>query len=409
MGRVIIIGAGASGMMAAYAAALNGHDVTILEKNEKCGKKLFITGKGRCNLTNACMPDEFFGNIVSNAKFMYSPFYALTNYDTMDLFSDMFGLSLKTERGNRVFPASDKSSDVIRALTKALSGMGADIRLNTQVTGLIINGGNICGVRCGGTEYNADAVIIATGGLSYSSTGSTGDGYAFAREAGHRITALSPALVPLETMQGWVTRLQGLSLKNVKVTFTSDGRKLYSDFGEMIFTHYGVSGPVILSASSHIGSASAEQPVGLCIDLKPALEFEQLVRRIGRDFDENKNQQFKNSLGKLLPAKLIPVITEMSGISPDKRINSVTREERRNLAHILKNLCCTIKGPRGYNEAIITHGGVDVKEINPTTMESRKCRGLYFAGEVIDVDAVTGGYNLQIAWSTGYLAGISVR
>lgn len=408
MSKIIIIGAGAAGMMSAYGAAQNGHDVTVLEKNEKCGKKLYITGKGRCNLTNACGPEEFFDSIVNNSKFMYSPFYALTNYGTMDLFSDTFGLDIKIERGNRVFPASDKSSDVISALKRMLDRMNVKIRLGTQVTGLLINNGKVCGVKCSDREYNADAVIVATGGLSYASTGSTGDGYEFARSAGHSVTRLSPALVPLETKEEWVTKLQGLSLKNIEVTFTVGGKKLYSDFGEMIFTHYGVSGPVILTAGSYIGdSVASGGTVLLSIDLKPALDHERLAKRIDRDFEEHSNQQFKNSLGKLLPAKLIPVIVKMSGISPDKKVNSVTRDERNKLAHILKNLSCTIKGLRGYNEAIITRGGINVKEINPATMESKKCKNLFFAGEVIDVDAVTGGYNLQIAWSTGYLAGIS--
>lgn len=410
MGKVVIVGAGAAGMMAAYGAALNGNDVTVLEKNEKCGKKLYITGKGRCNITNSCEPEDFFDRIVSNGKFMYSPFYSLTNLQTMDLFADTFGLNIKTERGNRVFPSSDKSSDVIRALTKALDRMNVNIKLNSQVTGLIISDNTAKGVKTHDLSYEADAVIVATGGLSYASTGSTGDGYDFARSAGHSITSLCPALVPLEVKQEWVTGLQGLSLKNIDVTFTAGGKRLYSDFGEMIFTHFGVSGPVILSASSYIGhSVASGRPVELGIDLKPALDHEQLVRRINRDFEERPNQQFKNSLVRLLPSKLIPVIVDMTDISPEKKVNAVTREERGRLAHIIKNLSCTISGLRGYNEAIITQGGINVKEINPATMESKKCRGLYFAGEVIDVDAVTGGYNLQIAWSTGYLAGISVN
>lgn len=410
MGKVVIVGAGAAGMMAAYGAALNGHDVMVLEKNEKCGKKLYITGKGRCNITNACEPEEFFDRIVSNSKFMYSPFYSLTNMQTMDLFADTFGLNIKTERGNRVFPSSDKSSDVIRALTKTLNRMNVKIKLNSQVTGLIINDNTVKGVKTRDFSYEADAVIVATGGLSYASTGSTGDGYGFAKSAGHSVTKLCPALVPLEVKQEWVTELQGLSLKNIEVTFTADGKRLYSEFGEMIFTHFGVSGPVILSASSYIGNRVASGcAVELNIDLKPALGYEQLIKRITRDFEERNNQQFKNSLGKLLPSKLIPFIVRMTGVNPDRKVNSVTREERSRLAHIIKNLSCTISGLRGYNEAIITRGGINVKEINPATMESKKCRGLYFAGEVIDVDAVTGGYNLQIAWSTGYLAGISVE
>lgn len=409
MGKVIVIGAGAAGMMAAYGAALNKHEVIIYEKNEKCGKKIYITGKGRCNLTNACDAEEFFERIVTNSKFMYSSYYTMTNYQTMELFSDVFGLDIKTERGNRVFPLSDKSSDVINCIVRTLKKMNVCIKLNQKVDELIIEGDSVKGIISEGKRIYSDAVIVATGGKSYASTGSTGDGYEFARQCGHTIAEPLPALVPLVTKESWVKDLQGLSLKNIEVTFTTDNKVIYSDFGEMIFTHYGVSGPVILSAGSYIRKRIANgNKISLSIDLKPALKEEQLERRIIRDFEEQSNQQYKNSLGKLLPRKLIPVIVELTGINPKKQVNEITKEERSKLVHILKNLQCTVTGTRDFNEAIITQGGVNVKEINPATMESKKCKNLYFAGEVIDVDAVTGGYNLQVAWSTGYLAGISV-
>lgn len=410
MSKVIVIGAGAAGMMAAYSAALNNHEVIIIEKNEKCGKKIYITGKGRCNITNACDAEEFFDMMISNKKFMYSPFYSMTNYQVMDLFEQTFGLKIKTERGNRVFPLSDKSSDVINSLIKAIKKQGVTVKLGVSVNELIIENDEIKGVKTDDGIYKADSVIVATGGLSYPSTGSTGDGYKFAKYAGHEVTKLMPALVPLETKEKWVTELQGLSLKNIKVSFTCDNKELYSDFGEMIFTHFGVSGPVILSASSLLTKRLHNNNViKLSIDLKPALTLEQLDKRIMRDFEEQSNQQFKNSLGKLLPKKIIPVIISLTGINSKKQVNAITKEERMKLAKTLKNLECTITKPRGFNEAIITQGGINVKEINPATMESKICKGLYFAGEVLDVDAVTGGYNLQIAWSTGYLAGLSIQ
>jgi len=410
MSKVIIIGAGAAGMMAAYSAAINNHEVIIFEKNEKCGKKIYITGKGRCNVTNACDADEFFDMMISNKKFMYSPYYSMTNYQVMDLFEQTFGLALKTERGNRVFPLSDKSSDVINSLVKALKKLNVKICLNTEIKDLCIENNIIKGVKTEDRTYAADAVVVATGGLSYPSTGSTGDGYRFAKGIGHEVTKLMPALVPLEVKEKWITELQGLSLKNIRVSFSCDNKELYSDFGEMIFTHFGVSGPVILSASSFLTKRLHNNNIiKLTIDLKPALTVEQLDKRIMRDFEEQSNQQFKNSLGKLLPRKIIPVIISLTGINPKKQVNAVTKEERMKLAGILKNLECTITKPRGFNEAIITQGGVNVKEINPATMESKLCKGLYFAGEVIDVDAVTGGYNLQVAWSTGYLAGMSIE
>lgn len=409
MSKVIIIGAGAAGMMAAYSAAKCGHEVTIIEKNEKCGKKLFITGKGRCNLTNACDAEEFFDKIVTNPKFMYSAFYTFTNYQCMDLFENEFGLEIKTERGQRVFTASDKSYDVINALKGALKKAGVRIILNKKVTELIITDNVVCGVKCGDEEFRAHAVIVATGGNSYKSTGSDGDGYRFAKAAGHTIKNVEPALVPLVTKEAWVKDLQGLSLRNIGVTYMSGSKVIYSDFGEMIFTHYGVSGPVVLTASSYIGKKINGGSITMIIDLKPALKDQQLEARIIRDFEEKPNLIFKNSLSKLLPKKLIPVIVSLSGIDPMKQVNSVTREERIKLVQLLKNLTCTITGLRDFNEAIVTRGGVCVKEVVPGTMESKLCKHLYFAGEVLDVDAVTGGFNLQVAWSTGYLAGMEIE
>lgn len=411
MSKVIIIGAGAAGMMAAYAAAKNGHSVTIIERNEKCGKKIYITGKGRCNLTNACEPDVFFENVITNSKFMYSSFYTLSNTQTMELFSDELGLHIKTERGGRVFPESDKSSDVISALTRALKRYDVKILFNVKVVKLIINDNVIKGVQLtDGSSVEADSVIVATGGISYKSTGSDGDGYKFARQAGHTIKSTSPSLVPMNTKEEWVTSLQGLSLKNVTVSFFSGDKKIYEEFGEMLFTHFGVSGPLILTASSRIGKQiyNNNGNIKMFIDCKPALSEDELEQRIIRDFETMLNQQFKNALGKLFPKKLIPVIVNLSGIKPEKPVNSITKDERHKLAHMIKSLPITILGLRDYNEAIITRGGISVNEINPSTMESKLCNNLFFAGEVLDVDAVTGGYNLQIAWSTGYLAGLSV-
>lgn len=423
--RLIVIGGGPAGMLAAYAAAQCGHRVTLLEQNEKLGKKLFITGKGRCNLTNAGDMDNLFANVVSNPKFLYSAFHGFDNRQTLDFF-DTYGLRTKVERGNRVFPASDHSSDVIAALKRALVQAGVEILLNTKAERLLyepcgeFHGGEgdigaktktanmrVTGVQTGRARLDADLVIVATGGRSYPSTGATGDGYRFAGESGHQIVPQTPALVPLETREPWVGELQGLSLKNTAITVYSGKKKLYEDFGEMLFTHFGVSGPMILSASGSIPAKRLTEGLLLVIDLKPALDLEQLDQRIRKDFDGQKNKQFKNSLGQLLPSKLIPVIVNLSGIDPDKRAGDVTREERRGLAELLKHLTLTIAGTRDWNEAIITKGGISVKEVNPSTMESRRVKGLYFCGEVLDVDALTGGYNLQIAWSTGHLAGVS--
>lgn len=406
MSKVIVVGGGAAGMMACHAAAMCGHQVTLLEKNEKLGKKIYITGKGRCNLTNASDMEVLFANVMSNRKFLYSAFYTFDNNQVIDLF-EMNGMATKTERGNRVFPVSDHSSDVISTMAKVLKNDNVEVKLNTTVQSLIIKENKACGVIVNGKEISADNVILCTGGLSYPSTGSTGDGYEFAKKAGHRITDCTPSLVPFNIREEWVKDLQGLSLKNSAVTIYDEKKKLYSDFGEMLFTHFGVSGPMILSASGNIRAAEFAKPLKLVIDLKPAMTEEQLDKRILRDFDENKNKQFRNSVSKLLPSKLIPIIIDLSGIDPDKKVNEISKEERNHFVHLLKNLTMTINGLRGWNEAIITKGGINVKDVNPSTMESKLVSNLFFAGEVLDLDAMTGGYNLQIAWSTGYLAGLS--
>ena len=406
MSKVIVVGGGAAGMMACHAAAMCGHQVTLLEKNEKLGKKIYITGKGRCNLTNASDMEVLFANVMSNRKFLYSAFYTFDNNQVIDLF-EMNGMATKTERGNRVFPVSDHSSDVISTMAKVLKNDNVEVKLNTTVQSLIIKENKACGVIVNGKEISADNVILCTGGLSYPSTGSTGDGYEFAKKAGHRITDCTPSLVPFNIREEWVKDLQGLSLKNSAITIYDEKKKLYSDFGEMLFTHFGVSGPMILSASGNIKAAEFAKPLKLVIDLKPAMTEEQLDKRILRDFDENKNKQFRNSVSKLLPSKLIPIIINLSGIDPDKKVNEISKEERNHFVHLLKNLTMTINGLRGWNEAIITKGGINVKDVNPSTMESKLVSNLFFAGEVLDLDAMTGGYNLQIAWSTGYLAGLS--
>lgn len=394
-------------MMAAVFAARSGAKVTLLEQNEKTGKKLYITGKGRCNLTNACDPEDFFGNVVSNGKFLYSAFFKMDNRAVMDFF-EQAGCHLKEERGARVFPVSEHSSDVIQALNRQLNKEGVKTLLNSRVESLLMQDGTVNGVRLlGGREYHADAVILATGGKSYEATGSTGDGFRFSKEAGHTVREPRPALVPFVVKEEWCRQMQGLSLKNCSVTLKKDKKTIYEGFGEMLFTHFGVSGPLILSASSYYVKKYAGIPVELCIDLKPALTREQLDKRLLRDFDDNKNRQFKNAMDGLLPAKMIPVLIKLSGITPEKKVNEVTREERGRLVDILKGMTMTVIGTRGFPEAIVTQGGVNVKEVNPSTMESKLVKGLYFAGEVLDLDAVTGGFNLQIAWSTGCLAGVS--
>ena len=411
--NIIVIGGGAAGMIAAIAAAKEGCAVSLYEKNEKLGKKIFITGKGRCNVTNAGDMDELFAAVITNKKFMFSSFYGFTNEDMMQFLEDA-GLRLKTERGKRVFPLSDHSSDVIAALDRTLKKENVKVYLRKEVKGLnfiteedkTICKGIFLEENGKKTAVDADCVIVATGGMSYPSTGSTGDGYQWAQTAGLKVTALSPALVPFETAELEIVKsLQGLSLKNVEATVSNGKKELYRDFGEMLFTHFGVSGPLMLSASSFCAKAIAKNLLKLSIDLKPALTEEQLDERILRDFAEAKNKQFKNSLNHLYPAKLVPVIIERSGIDPDKQVNEITKEERRRLVETTKALTFTLTGLRPFKEAIITQGGVDVKGINPSTMEAKKAENLYFAGEVLDVDAVTGGFNLQIAWSTGWAAG----
>ena len=499
MRKIIVIGGGPAGMFAAYFAAKNGHKVTLLEQNEKLGKKLYITGKGRCNITNAGDMENLFSNVCSNKKFLYSAFYAYTNEQVVDFF-ESYGLHTKVERGNRVFPVSDRSSDVIAALTRALKDVKVEVKLHTKVVKLLTEqkdeiaykqlnhlssqSGNESKLRVsastsykdgdfefqdenatdtsiltndmmqdawtsvklsqsdsvlekqvvtskkknksaskketiepskikgvvlenGNTLY-ADAVIVATGGISYPSTGATGDGYRFAEQVHHKIVEPTPSLVPFETKEHWAMELQGLALKNVAITIKRKGKVIYEDFGEMLFTHFGVSGPMILSASAAIKPEYFKEGLELLIDLKPALEKEQLDKRILKDFEEVKNKQYKNSLQKLMPSTMIPIVIELSGIDPEKKVNEITKEERTNLVNLLKAIPLTISGLRGWNEAIITKGGVAVKQVNPSTMESKLVEGLYFCGEVLDLDAMTGGYNLQIAWSTGYLAGSNI-
>ena len=407
MSNVIVVGGGAAGMMAAVFAARNGQNVQLLEKNEKLGKKLFITGKGRCNITNAADIEDLFTAVISNPKFLYSGFYSFTNQQVIDFFEEL-GVKTKIERGERVFPVSDHSSDVIAAFSRELKSLGVSVSLHTEVRELLCEQDKVCGVLLtNGKKMKADAVIVATGGISYPSTGSTGDGYRFAKETGHRVTELLPSLVPMEVRQWYAKELQGLSLRNIEICITDGKKKLYEEFGEMFFTHYGVTGPVILSASSVVGKTLRKKELTLHIDLKPALSEEQLDKRILREFDANHNKQYKNSIDSLFPAKLKPVMIELSEIEPEKKVNEITKEERQRLVHLIKDFTMTLTGLRSYNEAIITKGGVSVKEVDPGTMESKKMKGLYFAGEVLDLDAVTGGYNLQIAWSTGYLAGMN--
>ena len=413
MSRVIVIGGGPAGMFAAYFAAKNGHKVTLLEQNEKLGKKLYITGKGRCNITNASDMEELFKNVCSNPKFLYSAFYSYTNDQVVEFFEE-HGCQTKVERGNRVFPVSDRSSDVIAALTRALKGEGVEVRLFTKAREILASEQDETNMVQGviladGTRLEADAVVLATGGVSYVSTGATGDGYRFAEKLNHRIVEPTPSLVPFETKEAWVPELQGLALKNVSVKIVNGKKTLYEDFGEMLFTHFGISGPMILSASAAIKpELIKEQPI-CYIDLKPALDEETLDKRVLREFEDAKNKQYKNSIQKLLPGKLVPVIIELSGIDPDKKVNEISKEERKRLVGLLKALPVTILGTRGWNEAIITRGGVSVKDVNPSTMESKKVKNLYICGEVLDLDAMTGGFNLQIAWSTGYLAGNSIE
>ncbi|MBO4899047.1 MAG: NAD(P)/FAD-dependent oxidoreductase [Lachnospiraceae bacterium] len=398
--KTVIVGGGAAGMAAAIGASEYDPDILILERNEKLGKKIYITGKGRCNLTNDCPADDLMKSVVRNPKFLYSAFSAFDNSDIVELMHEQ-GIETKVERGGRVFPVSDHASDVIRALKKKLDQLGTEVRLNTLVTKLDISDGRIIGVvTSSGETIKADHVIIACGGASYPTTGSDGMMYDLLRRAGHTVKEPRPALVPLICAEDWIGSVQGLSLKNVTLTLLRGKRKVYDELGEMLFTHNGVSGPLALSASSYY-----EPGDEVTIDLKPALTADKLDERILRDFREYNNRDYSNSLGDLLPRSLIPVIIRLSGIAPEKKVHQITAEERKKLVSLLKSLRLTVTGAGGFNEAIITRGGVDVKEIDSSTMQSRIVQGLSFAGEIIDVDALTGGYNLQIAWSTGYLAG----
>lgn len=411
MKDVIVIGAGAAGMMAAYSAAFAGKSVLLLEKNEKAGKKIYITGKGRCNVTNACDVEDLFSNVISNPKFLYSAFYGFDNQSVMDFF-EKAGCRLKIERGERVFPCSDHSSDIIAALLRELRKLDVEILYNSEVKKILINHKENISVMEGvclvsGEKIYAPKVVVATGGLSYELTGSTGDGFEFAKEAGHSVTGLSPSLVPFNIEEKWCAEVMGLALKNVELRLFDEKKEYYCGFGEMLFTHFGVSGPLVLTASCYYAKHLHGKKANLSIDLKPALTEEQLDKRILRDFDENKNKHFINALGGLFPAKLIPIMVRLSGIPSEKKVNEITKEERRKFVALIKKLPLTVTGTRSFKEAIITQGGVSVREINPSTMESKKVKGLFFAGEVLDLDGVTGGFNLQIAWSTGYLAGIS--
>ena len=402
---VIIIGGGASGSMAGITSARLGKKVAILEKNGFIGKKLNITGKGRCNVTNNCDIQQLMQNIPRNPKFLYSAFSMLSPKDVMDFFESI-NVPLKTERGNRVFPISDKATDVSRALEKELKRLGVKI-LEENVTELLVQDGVCTGVKTNKNTYLADSVLIATGGKSYTGTGSTGDGYKFAQEVGHTVTKLVPSLVPIVAEEKYCSDMMGLSLKNVRLNLMDNDKCIYSELGEMLFTHFGVSGPLVLSASSHI-SKMQQNRYKIYVDLKPALSVDTLDKRIQRDFSENINKSFINSLNKLLPNKIIPVVAKLSGIKFDTKVNQITREQRLHLIDIIKNFPITIKDFRPLNEAIITSGGISVKEINPKTMQSKLVKGLFFSGEVIDVDAYTGGFNLQIAFSTGYVAGINM-
>ena len=411
--KVIVIGGGPAGMMSAISSAESGNDVTIIEKMQSLGRKLLITGKGRCNITSSLDMDEFIKNIPGNGMFLYSAFKNYTNQDIIKLLKEE-GLEVKEERGNRIFPVTDKSLDVLKCFEKKLKSLNVNIILNTKVKEILVEDNIVKGVKTEKEIINADKVILATGGKSYPLTGSTGDGYVMAQKLGHTVTKINPSLVPLEAFDKETCKnLQGLSLKNVQIELIDKNKNkvIYEDFGEMLFTHFGVSGPTILSSSAHlvryknIQQLFNENKISLKIDFKPALSEEKLNDRILRDFNEEKNKMFRNSLDKLLPQKLIPTIIKISGINPNKKVNEITKIERKNLVKLLKNFEITIKGFRSIDEAIITSGGIKIKEINPKTMESKIIKGLYFAGEIIDVDAYTGGFNLQIAYSTGYTAG----
>ncbi|MBE5754297.1 MAG: NAD(P)/FAD-dependent oxidoreductase [Clostridiales bacterium] len=405
MGKVVVVGGGAAGMFAAYASALYGNETILLEKNEKLGKKIYITGKGRCNLTTTVDKEEFFNSIVRNSKFMFSAMSNLSPEDTFSFFENS-GLPLKVERGNRVFPASDKASDVTKTLEKCLIQLGVDIRLNTPVTSLKIENSIVCSVITENSEIECDSVIVCCGGISYPLTGSCGDGYKFAKAAGHNVVDLRPSLVGVELLGADYLQMQGLSLKNVALYVRYNGKKIYEDFGEMLFTHFGISGPIVLSCSSKINRLDLSQ-IELVIDLKPALDTVTLDSRLLREFKENNSKSIFAVMRALLPKSLINVVLDRANIKHDKSCSEITVLERQAIINSLKNLTFKPKKLRPVEEAIVTSGGVDVKEINPKTMESKLIKGLFFAGEVLDVDAFTGGFNLQLAFSTGYTAGIN--
>lgn len=408
MKKVVIIGAGPAGMTAAYSASQNGIDVVLVEKNERVGRKLLITGKGRCNITNNCEVEELIANVNTNGKFLYSAFYTFTNDAVKEMFESL-GVRLKTERGNRVFPESDRAMDVVDAMARLIKRKNIKLVTGKTVKDIKEKNGKVESVVLSdGKEIKAEAVIIATGGASYQRTGSTGDGYRLAEKLGHKITPLKPSLIGLEIQEDFVHKLKGLSLRNVAINvYGKKNKKIYDDFGEMEFTDYGVDGPIIKSASCIMRDLSKES-YKISLDLKPALDHEKLDKRVQRDFQKYINKRFENSLSDLLPSKMISVVVELSGIDPATPVNSITKEERRNLVNTIKNIEMHVKRYRPMEEAIVTSGGVKTSEINSSTMESKLVEGLYFAGEVIDVDAYTGGFNLQIAFSTGYLAGMSI-
>ena len=405
MTDVIIIGGGAAGCLAAVQAARYGKSVLLFEKNDYLGRKLRITGKGRCNVTNNSTAEEHMKNIPVNPRFLYSAFSNFDSQDVMNFFEEL-GVPLKTERGNRVFPVSDKANDIADALAREMKNLGVKV-INRRVTKLLTENGAVTGVRAGGEDYSASSVLIACGGKSYSNTGSTGDGYTLAESVGHTVTELKPSLVPLVSPDKYCAELMGLSLRNVTLKLMDGEKMLYSELGEMLFTHFGVSGPLVLSASSHIRDMMPDR-YRLMIDLKPALSAEQLDARIQRDFAENLNRDFSNGIRKLLPAKLVPVAVKLSGIPAEQKVNSITKEQRHKFGELIKSFPVRISAFRPIDEAIVTSGGISTKEINPKTMESKLVSGLFFAGEVIDVDAYTGGFNLQIAFSTAYTAAINM-
>ena len=401
---VIVVGAGAAGLMCAGTAAKRGRRVLLIDKNKRPGRKVLITGKGRCNVTNFCDTQDFLQAVRRNPRFLYSAMGAFSCYDVYAFFEEL-GVTLKVERGNRVFPESDKSADIVDSLVDWIMDAGVELRQG-QVDELLLEDGAVKGVRCGSKEITAESVVICTGGKSYPVTGSTGDGYKLARSAGHNVTRLSPSLIPITIKEKYCADMMGLSLKNVVLTVKEGEKEIFSSLGEMLFAHFGISGPLVLSASSHM-DVSKMHSYRITIDLKPALDEAKLDARLLRDFEENKNRDFINALGALLPRKLIPVAVQLSGISASAKVNAITREQRLNFVHLLKNFPLTPTGFRPIEEAIVTSGGVDVSGIQPSTMESRITKGLYFAGEVMDIDAYTGGYNLQVAWCTGHLAGMN--